>query len=172
VRAGLRHASGLDPQWVGYLDADMATPPGEVLRLLDIASGDPSLAVVIGARVALLGRDIRRSPFRHYTGRVFATLASSVLKAPVYDTQCGAKLLRAGAPLDQALASPFRSRWAFDVELLGRLDRAGIDASMYWEEPLRSWNDVAGSRRALRSSIRATLDLVGIRRDLARWEPR
>lgn len=171
VRAGLVHARRSDAAWVGYLDADLATPGAEILRLFSIASNDPALHVVIGSRVALLGREIRRSPFRHYTGRVFATLASIVLRLPVYDTQCGAKLLRTSPTLDQALARPFRSRWAFDVELLGRLGRAGVTPSALWEEPLSRWVDVAGSRRSVMSSVRSTLDLVRIARDLSRWSP-
>ena len=58
---------------------------------------------------------------RHYVGRLFATASSLILDMTVYDTQCGAKVLRAGPALRAALATPFHSRWAFDVELLGRL---------------------------------------------------
>lgn len=168
VRRGLVVASGTGCPWVGYFDADLATPVDEVLRLLAIAEDHDDLDVVIGARVALLGRDIRRSPFRHYTGRVFATLASIVLHKPVYDTQCGAKVLRAGSALDAAVGAPFGSRWAFDVELLGRLARAGVEPAAFWEEPLRRWDDIAGSRRSVRASVRSTLDLLAIRRELAR----
>jgi len=169
VRLGLSHARQLGSSWVGYLDADLATPPDEILRLFELAARTPGIRVVLGSRVALLGRQIRRSPFRHYTGRVFATLASLVLELPVYDTQCGAKLFRCGPELDHALTVPFRSRWAFDVELLGRLVRAGVEPVAIWEEPLLRWHDASDSRRSLWSSMRSTIDLYGIRRDLVRW---
>jgi dolichyl-phosphate beta-glucosyltransferase len=169
VRRGLLHARTIDTEWVGYLDADLATPPGELLRLLSIGAGHPDLQVVIGARVALLGRWVHRSLFRHYTGRIFATLASIVLDLAVYDTQCGAKVIRTGDELDRAISITFRSRWAFDVELLGRLRAGGLADDSLWEEPLLAWSDVAASRRTLRASIRSTAELLTIRRDLRRW---
>lgn len=121
VRAGLGRATQTDSSWIGYVDADMSTPPDEILRLIDVAIGRTGADVVLGSRVALLGRDVQRSAFRHYTGRVFATLASLVLSKAVYDTQCGAKLFRRTDQFDRSIATPFHSRWAFDVELLGRL---------------------------------------------------
>lgn len=166
VRAGLISASAAETTWLGYFDADMATPASEILRLLDVAVGRPCVDVVLGSRVALLGHDVQRSVFRHYTGRVFATFASLVLAKAVYDTQCGAKLLRRTTAFDEAIEAPFLSRWAFDVELLGRLESAGADTSRYWEEPLLIWRDVSGSRRTLLASVRATLELLPIWRDL------
>ena len=166
TRRGLLVAADRGATWVGYLDADLATPVAEVLRLFEIALTDERIEVVIGARVALLGRDIRRSPFRHYTGRVFATAASIVLAKPVYDTQCGAKLFRCAPALLRAIETPFRSRWAFDVELLGRLAAAGVPPEAFWEEPLRQWHDIDGSRRSIRASVRSTFDLAAVRRDL------
>ncbi len=166
VRAGMLTAMAANPSWLGYVDADMATPAGEILRLLDLAMGTGRFDVVLGSRLALLGRQVQRSRFRHYTGRVFATLASNALEMAVYDTQCGAKIFRRTEALELAIAAPFRSRWAFDVELLGRLGVGG--AQRFWEEPLLVWRDVERSKRTVASSIRASVDLVRIRGDLRR----
>ncbi|HEY5875963.1 MAG TPA: glycosyltransferase [Ilumatobacteraceae bacterium] len=171
VRAGLASALAADPSWLGYVDADMATPASEILRLLDVAAGLPGVDVVLGSRVALLGRDVQRSAFRHYTGRVYATLASLVLAKAVYDTQCGAKLFRRTNAFDRSIVAPFRSRWAFDVELLGRLESAGVAPSRYWEEPLLIWHDISDSRRTVPQSIAAAAELFPIWRDLRRARP-
>ena len=127
--------------------------PREIDDLL-AALARPGVQVAIGARIGMLGYDIERSAVRHYLGRVFATAASLILRARVYDTQCGAKLFRAGPALADALATPFLSRWAFDVEFLGRL-LIGTPAvpplplNAIVEVPLPVWHDVKGSKLRL-----------------------
>ncbi|MEO6418042.1 MAG: hypothetical protein ABIP39_01445, partial [Polyangiaceae bacterium] len=130
------------------------------------------VSVVTAARVALIGRDIRRRATRHYLGRVFATVASSILDAPFYDTQCGAKFFRASDLLREVLEKPFRSRWAFDVELLGRLlvgsrTNAPLERSEFLEVPLYRWEDVGGSKLKTSGMIAAAGDLGLIAFELA-----
>jgi hypothetical protein len=128
--------------------------------------------VAIGARVGMLGYNIERSAVRHYLGRVFATAASVILQARIYDTQCGAKLFRANAALSEALAVPFLSRWAFDVELLGRLligtpDVPGLPLDAIVEVPLPVWHDVQGSKLRLGGMTRTLADLARVANDLS-----
>jgi hypothetical protein len=72
---------------------------------------------------------------------------------------------------------PFLSRWAFDVELLGRLLIGSevappIAAGTVWEEPLLAWRDVKGSKLDTRQMSRALVDLARIERDLSRRRSR
>ena len=166
VRQGLSQALEHGAQIVGYMDADASTRAPEILRLLEEMEARGA-DVVLGARVQLLGSDVRRRRSRHYLGRIFATAASAMLELPVYDTQCGAKLFRDTAALRLALATPFVSRWAFDVELLGRLltgdaDTPAIPRERVLEVPLREWCDVAGSKLGLTSMVKSGLELLAI----------
>jgi glycosyltransferase involved in cell wall biosynthesis len=173
VRLGLLRALESGASVVGYLDADLATPVAEMLRLTKIIR-ERDVDVVFGARVALLGRQIERNSARHYFGRVFATAASLILRLRVYDTQCGAKLFKNTPALKAALATPFVSNWAFDVELFGRLLSADppISQRRMLEEPLLEWNDVPGSKVGAAGVLTTAFDLVRIARDLARRRER
>lgn len=161
VRYGMQQALRESPAYVGYWDADLSTPLSAVPQFLDILDAKPAVQAVIGSRVRLLGRSIQRVAWRHYTGRIFATMASVTLRLQIYDTQCGAKVFRASDLLESILAEPFRTRWIFDVEILSRLlDRLGPsgEESIY-EVPLSKWNDITGSKLRARDFLIALLDL-------------
>lgn len=165
IRRGLGYGIDSGAEVVGYYDADLATPPEELLRLLALLESRPDLAFVLAARVRLLGRRIDRRALRHYLGRVFASIASIVLRIPVYDTQCGAKVFRVTPAVREAISVPFRSSWVFDVELIGRLLRGTgvvepVPIAAFEEMPLREWRDVSGSRLAFVDMLRALVDLL------------
>lgn len=150
VRRGVGAAIGDGAAYVGYWDADLATPLDDIARFLDVLEARPDIDMVFGSRVKLLGRKVERHAMRHYLGRVFATVASLVLRLPVYDTQCGAKVFRVVPATANLFDEPFCSRWVFDVELIARYirnlgspDRA---AARIYEFPLMAWRDVAGSK--------------------------
>ncbi|UJR80148.1 glycosyltransferase [Sandaracinus amylolyticus] len=149
---------------VGYLDADFATPPEELSRMLDKIEASHA-KVAMGSRIARLGAHVRRKQTRHYLGRLFATTASMVLDMSIYDTQCGAKLFRDTPALRAAMSVPFRSRWVFDVELLGRLttgnaDAPGLSVDDFLEIPLQVWEDVRGSKLGVKGALRGGMDLL------------
>jgi dolichyl-phosphate beta-glucosyltransferase len=167
VRQGVLAAAASGARLVGYWDADLATPLTAIPQFV-AAFADPDVALVLGSRVPLLGRRIRRTPRRHYIGRVFATAASYLLDLAVYDTQCGAKLMRATPALLQVFARPFELRWYFDVELLARLmgmqARGEIDVARQCVElPLEVWEDTSGSKVGLRQVPQILGELIRLR---------
>jgi glycosyltransferase involved in cell wall biosynthesis len=166
VREGLRRAIHAGARVVGYTDADFSTPPGELLRLLGLLESNQAGAV-IGSRVARIGSTIEHSTTRYLLGRVFATLAALTLREAFYDTQCGAKWFRSTAALSAALETPFASRWAFDVELLGRLlgvfgGGPHLDRACVLEAPVHEWHHVRGSKVTPAEMSRALREILGL----------
>jgi hypothetical protein len=98
------------------------------------------------ARIALAGRNISRSNFRHYVGRAIATVMSSNFPELPYDTQSGFKIFAATSELKNCLSDPFLTRWLFDVEILLRWHLQTLRSMKVWEEPLLAWKDVADSK--------------------------
>jgi dolichyl-phosphate beta-glucosyltransferase len=169
VRQGVLAAIASHPNYVGYWDADLATPLDAIGEFIGIAEGQPQLELIMGSRVKLLGRTIERQTLRHYLGRIFATAVSAMLDLAVYDTQCGAKLFRASSATKELFEQPFHSRWIFDVEIIARMIRArrGQDLKqaedIIYEFPLRQWKDVKGSKIRSSDFLRAAFELLWIR---------
>jgi glycosyltransferase involved in cell wall biosynthesis len=167
VRRGILAAMDRTPDYVGFWDADLATPLSELSGMMEIAEKRDGTQMVFAARVRLLGREISRQPARHYLGRVGATLISSSLGLAVYDTQCGAKLFRATQDAREVFSASFLSRWIFDVEIIARfVQRWGRDrvAKSLYEYPVTRWHDVKGSKVKSRDFVRALRDLWKIHR--------
>jgi glycosyltransferase involved in cell wall biosynthesis len=152
VRVGLLEACRSRPTYVGFWDADLATPLEDIKVFEQLLDSRPDIEMVFGSRVNLLGRSVHRKLARHYIGRVFATAAAFVLGIGIYDTQCGAKMFRVSDRFVQQLQEPFVGGWIFDVEMIAReiSSRRGTNLphtrTIIYEYPLTVWRDVAGSK--------------------------
>jgi dolichyl-phosphate beta-glucosyltransferase len=168
VRRGMLQAFATDADYVGFWDADLATPLDMIDPLCAILDRRPDIEMVFGARLPLLGRAIRRAVLRGWLGRLFALVTSLLLGFRVRDTQCGAKLFRSSPITRSAFQQPFVSRWIFDVEIVSRLvnvqrhsDLLPVTQTIY-EFPLDQWREVAGGTIKSRDFLRAISELAAI----------
>ena len=151
-------------QFVGYWDADLATPLTEIKIFLEKFQTNNELNAVCGSRMRRLGSSIRRSIYRHYFGRVFATIVSNILNIPVYDTQCGAKIFRVEFA-KMIFSDYFLSRWFFDVELFARsIELFGRKKTIesIFEMPLTQWHDQGLSKVSWLSMFQTPFELLRI----------
>jgi dolichyl-phosphate beta-glucosyltransferase len=149
VRRGILTSSA---RFIGYMDADLATP----IETLDIAI--PLLEefqVVIGSRRISGAAFAKRQPvYRSASSLAFRMLAQRVLPG-FADTQCGFKFF----PGEVARVAARQLRidgFAFDVELL----RVIVDMGVPIREIPVVWSDKEGSTlRSLRDGVRAAVDV-------------
>ncbi|WP_413294156.1 glycosyltransferase [Bdellovibrio sp. HCB185ZH] len=148
-----------DRSWIGFWDADLATPLSEIPKMLQYSNLYENVDSIWCSRVYRLGADVKRSPLRHYLGRGFATLVGELLHVKSYDTQCGAKLFRPSI-VPVAFKETFIGKWVFDVEILLRLKNHTVV-----EYPVTEWRDVPGSKvKISREIFRVFWEILKIRK--------
>ncbi len=148
--------------WFGYWDADLATPLEEINHLLNYANGPVKLLMC--SRVKRLGATIDRHLHRHFFGRIMATFISCILKLPVYDTQCGAKLIRQ-EEIEDLFSENFLAKWLFDVEIIARIQKKYPEDNVHeniLEVPLHKWQDVPGSKLKFKHMLFSLVELLRI----------
>lgn len=157
VRTGALTAEGC---YVAFIDADLATPPEELSKLL--AALEVGADVAVGVRNQADGTDMRdkRGSLRRLAGQGYALLARLLLSRDVLDSQCPLKAFR-----HEATQRLFRLQridtWAFDAELIYLAHRLGLRM----EQVPVSWHAVEGSR--LRLNARTAMELLNLVR--IRW---
>jgi dolichyl-phosphate beta-glucosyltransferase len=155
VRLGMLAARG---RFVLMTDADLSTPISELPRLLDPARrGAP---VVVGSRKMRGARILQHQPpAREWMGKVFSSLARTLILTDVSDFTCGFKLFRGEwvAPIFGRLRQP---GWAYDAELLYIAHKLGSEII---EVPV-TWLDNSDTRvRVGRAAVSSLYGLFAIR---------
>jgi dolichyl-phosphate beta-glucosyltransferase len=137
VRSGMLAATG---DIVIFADADMATPPDELPKLVAALE---TADVALGSRIQPDGSDMRATQprYRRFLGGAFHTLASIWVVGSVKDTQCGFKGFTHEAAQDLFSRQKVTSI-VFDVEIIHLARRRGYRIAVV---PIR-WEDVRGSR--------------------------
>ncbi len=164
-RAALFTYNKINPEWIAYWDADLATPLDEILHMYDCVSNNTNFELVFASRIKRIGSNIKRSAFRHIVGRVLSTFVSIILKMPIYDSQCGAKLFRARL-VNILFQDEFLSKWLFDIELIARFrNYYGLQNTLnsILEYPVLNWTEIPGSKIKFSYFFRIPIDLYKIK---------
>jgi glycosyltransferase involved in cell wall biosynthesis len=137
-----------DADLVGFVDADCATPPGELARMT-VAAADVD-GVIASRRLPSSFTPCARNEGRSLTSAGFAWGIRRLFRLPYADTQCGAKVLHRRVT-DRVVPLMSARDFLFDVDLLVIARRLGFDVV----EVPTLWIDQAGSKlRAWRDSGR------------------
>jgi dolichyl-phosphate beta-glucosyltransferase len=158
IRRGVLEARG---DYVFFVDADLATPADEILRLLPRLNGGADIA--IGSRIQPDGSDMRASqPLRRrLAGKLFTFMRRSLgVVRDIDDTQCPMKGFRRDVARDIFTRTQL-SGWLFDAELLFVGRRLGYRIE---SAPVR-WTHVEGSRLRVRpqQAFEVARDLIRLR---------
>jgi dolichyl-phosphate beta-glucosyltransferase len=158
IRTGVLAARG---RYVFFMDADLATPPEDAIKLLDrLRAGAP---VAIGSRIQAGGSDMRATQpaKRRLVGRLFTLMRKTMRVLPdIEDTQCPMKGFEHGAS-HAIFEQQQLSGWIFDAEVLYIARSLGYGIVSV---PV-SWRHVEGSRLRVRpqEAFQVARDLVRLR---------
>jgi glycosyltransferase involved in cell wall biosynthesis len=142
-----------DADLVGFVDADGATPPAELLRLVEVAEQADGAIASRHHPAAVL--PVTRPLTRRLTSAGFAFGVRRLLGMPYRDTQCGAKVLRgevARAVAERTTANDL----LFDVDLLlcaRELGHEVVEVPTVWVDQEGSRVDPVADTRKMGASL-------------------
>ncbi len=119
---------------VAYADADGATPPKELMKLIKKMGRYDG---AIGSRWMEGSSMMQKQPLsRRIASRILNALVRALLGMPYKDTQCGAKVFKRNA-IKGILEGVKTTNFAFDITLLFHMNRKGFRIK---EVPIK-WSD-------------------------------
>lgn len=157
IKVGFEDALTRSNDWIGFVDADMATSPEEFYKLILNSDGYDG---VIASRY-MPGAQVYppRPLIKRWGSKIFyESLIRLLFGLNYYDFQCGAKIFK--HHVIQTIA-PFLTikQWAFDVELLYLCKKNGFKV----KESPTIWYDQAGSKLRLGSGLYMLGALIKLR---------
>ena len=123
ITEGFKDALKRDNDLIGFVDADMATSPKayyDLITNIENYGGAIASRYIMGAVVKP-----RQSLARIFVSRIFNFLIRILFLMPFADTQCGAKVFKRKT-IENITYQLGMSQWAFDVELLYLIRKAGF----------------------------------------------
>ena len=164
IRIGVLNSLKFDPNYIGFIDADLSSPLEEIDNLLRIINNNILTEFVFSSRIQLINNIIKKKITRYLSGRIFATVVSNLFKIKTYDTQCGSKIFSINI-CNQVFNQKFITKWMMDIEIFARLISIyGLEKTikMSYESPVLKWIDKGGSKVKLSYFFKAPIDLLRI----------
>jgi glycosyltransferase involved in cell wall biosynthesis len=148
--------------FLGYLDADLAIPLNELLRLKKLA--ETNYEFVFSSKKSTPDNELEVKFKRYFIGRTLSAMVGLSLKVDVYDTQCGCKMM-SNKIAQVAFKEPFISSWLFDIEIFWRIINSfgrAFMVSSYKEVPVNKLIDRGGSRIKISDLISLPFEFLKI----------
>jgi glycosyltransferase involved in cell wall biosynthesis len=155
---GFKDALKRNNELIGFVDADMATPPE---AFYDMIKNIKNYDGIITDRWDKKSKIIpRQSLFRRFISRGYNIIVRTLFLMPFRDTQCGAKVFRRKI-LEGNIYKIISSQWNFDVALLFCLKK---EANARIKSTPTLWHDEKGSKVNLKKTpIMMFISLVRLR---------
>jgi glycosyltransferase involved in cell wall biosynthesis len=164
IKAGFEYALSTNTDYIGFVDADMATTPTvyhELFMAIDGYDGIIASHYMKGATVYPPRPIIKR-----WGSRIFYENLANLLFGLTYeDLQCGAKIFKR-AVIAKITPELTIKQWAFDVELLFLCKKYGFRM----REFPTNWVDQAGSKLHISSGFHMLASIIKLRLRYSRFK--
>lgn len=157
ITEGFKDALNRSNELIGFVDADMATPPESFYELI---SQSRNCDGVIANRYDKKSKIVPEFTFRRIVvSNCFNLIVRAMFNFPYKDTQCGAKVFRREV-IERVIPRLTITQWAFDIDFLYLARKAGFSIKSCHT----IWKDVEGSKiRLIRSSIEMFFAVMQLR---------
>jgi len=142
---------------IGFVDADMATPPNAFNDLIHNIRNNDGIVASRWSKQSIINK---KQPIRRrIVSRIFNIFVRILFNIQITDTQCGAKLFRSKA-VKSTVNLLGVTQWGFDVDLLYQMRKNNFKIV----EIPTVWHDQEGSKlKLVKTSYQMFLSMIRLR---------